>query len=88
MLKVWSKIIKNGKLLKDTTVEIDNDDTRTHKIFDALEKSCEELDLSNPIWLESNIAEFKQMDKTRFTSDSFVEMIDFDYLEFAIIEEN
>ena len=28
-----------------------------------------------------------EFDKTRFTKDSFIESIDFDYLEFQVIEE-
>ena len=37
--------------------------------------------------LDSNIAEFKRLDKTRFTRDNFIEDIDFDYLEIHVIEE-
>ena len=46
-------------MLQSTTIELDIDDTRTHKIFKALEMICDEFDLSNPIWLESNIKELK-----------------------------
>ena len=49
---------------------------------------CEEFDLSNPIWLDSNINEFKRIARTRFYADSFVESIDFDYLDFYVIEED
>ena len=45
-------------------------------------------DLGTPIWLDMNIADFKRHNKTRFTQDSFVESIDFDYLEIQIIEED
>ena len=54
----------------------------------ALEQICEEFDLSNPIWLDSNINEFKCIARTRFYADSFVESIDFDYLDFYVIEED
>ena len=64
------------------------DETRTHKVFMALEQICEEFDLSNPIWLDSNINEFKRIARTRFYADSFVESIDFDYLDFYVIEED
>ena len=46
-----------------------------------------EVDLSNPIWLDSNIDEFKRHAKTRFHQDNFVDSIEFDYLEIHIIEE-
>ena len=74
-------------MFRDTVVCDDNDDTRTHKIFRALDAICYEFDLSKPIWLDANIEEFRRHDKTRFTQDNFVDSIDFDYLEIHIIEE-
>ncbi len=44
-------------------------------------------DLENPIWLESNINEFKRRSGTRFYSDSFIEETDFDFMEISIVEE-
>lgn len=87
MFRIWGKIWKSNKMLRDTVIAIDNDDTRTHKIFHALDEICYEFDLGKPIWLDSNIEEFKRHDKTRFTQDCFIEQIDFDFLEFQIIEE-
>lgn len=87
MFRLWGKIWKNNKMQKDTVICIDNDDTRTHKIFHSLDEICYEFDLGKPIWLDSNIEEFKRHDKTRFTQDSFIEQVDFDYLEIQIIEE-
>ena len=74
-------------MLCDTTVCDDSDDTRTHKVFRALEQACYEFDLGKPIWLDSNIDEFKRHAKTRFHQDNFVDSIEFDYLEIHIIEE-
>ncbi len=65
----------------------DSDETRTHKIFNALEEICYEFDLSKPIWLDVTIAEFKKHAKARFYQDNFVDSIDFDYLEIQVIEE-
>lgn len=88
MFRVWGRTFKNNKMLKSTTIEIDNDDTRTHKVFKALEDICDEFDIGNPIWLETNINEFKKIARTRFYSDSFIEGIEFDYLDFYVIEED
>ncbi len=87
MFRLWGKKFKNNKMLRDTVVEDDSDDTRTHKIFNALDQICYDFDLSKPIWLDVNIDEFKRLAKTRFTSDNFVDSIDFDYLEIHVIEE-
>ena len=88
MFRIWAKEWKNTHLIKD--VVICNDDhtmSRTQKVFDAVDKICIEFDLSKPIWLESNIDEFKRLDKTRFTRDNFIDSIEFDYLEIHVIEE-
>ena len=87
MFRLWGKEFKDNHMIKDTTICDDSDDTRTHKIFNALDEICYEFDLEKPIWLDSNIKDFKLHDKTRFTRDSFIEEIDFDYLEIHVIEE-
>lgn len=87
MFRLWGKIIKDNHLIKDMTVSNDTEDTRTHKIFQALEAICYAWDLSRPIWLDSTIAEFKRHSKARFYQDNFIETIDFDYLEIQILEE-
>lgn len=86
-MRIWFKIFKDNRLLKDTVITDDSDDTRTHKIFHALDQACYEFDLSKPIWLDSTVAEFKRHDKARFYQDNFVEEIEFDFLEIHVIEE-
>lgn len=88
MFRVWAKEFNDNHLLRDITICNDKDDTRTHKVFDALEEVCYAFDLGKPIWLDNNVREFKSHGKTRFHQDSFVESIEFDYLEFHVIEED
>ena len=88
MFRLWGKIWKDNHLLKDTVICDDSEDTRTHKIFRGLESICYEMDLGNPIWLESTIRHFKKLGKARFYQDNFIEQIDFDYLEIQVIEED
>ena len=87
-MRIWFKIFKDNRLERDLVIENNTADTRTHKIMNALDKCCYELDLSKPIWLDSTVKEFQQLAKARFGSDSFVEEIDFDYLEIHVIEED
>ncbi len=86
-MKLWGKLWKDNHMLRDAVAEDHSDDTRTHKIFHTLEELCLEFDLGKPIWLDSNIRDFKRHSRTRFTQDSFIESIDFDYLEIMILEE-
>ena len=87
-MRIWFKMMKNNHLLRDTTVTDDTADTRTHKIFRAIDEVCYEFDLGKPIWLDANIEEFKRHAKTRFMQDSFIEAGEFDYLEMHVIEED
>lgn len=86
-MRIWGKIWHDNHLLRDTVIEDQSDDTRTHKVFRALESICLEFDLGQPIWLDANINEFKRSARTRFRQDSFIEEIEFDYLEIQVIEE-
>lgn len=87
MFRLWAKVMKDNHLLRDTVVEDGTDDTRTHKIFRALDEICREFDLGKPIWLDATVKEFKRRSRTRFTQDNFIEGIDFDYLEIQVLEE-
>lgn len=89
MFRMWAKIFKDNHMLRDMTVSNNSVDlTRTQKILQGLEEVCVEFDLGRPIWLESNKAEFKRYDKVRFRQESFIEQIEFDYLELHVIEED
>lgn len=89
MFRIWAKIWKENRLIKDIVVlDVAKEKNRTKKVFDSLDEICYSFDLSKPIWLDYNIEEFKRIDKTRFSSDNFIDSIDFDYLEIQVIEED
>lgn len=88
MFRLWAKIFRDNHLIKDTVICNDKTDTRTHKVFQAIDDVCYEFDLGKPIWLDATVAEFKHHDKARFYQDNFIETIDFDYLEIHVIEED
>lgn len=88
MFRMWAKIFRNNRMIKDTVIS--NSDyslSRTSMVFQAIDELCYEFDLGKPIWLDSNVADFKRHDKTRFNKDNFIESIDFDFLEIQVIEE-
>lgn len=88
MFRMWAKLFKDNRMLRDTVISNPTDDSRTHKVFAAIDAVCYEFDLGKPLWLDSNISDFKRHDKTRFYQDNFIESIDFDYLEIHVIEED
>lgn len=88
MFRMWGKLWKDNHLLKDYVAEnSDYSMSRTAMVFQAVEEICQEFDLSQPIWLDSNIKEFQRHARTRFRKDSFIEAIEFNYLEIHVIEE-
>lgn len=88
MFRLWAKELKDNRMIKDTVIEDARPETRTHKVFDALEEVCLQFDLGKPIWLEATVSDFKRHSKARFSQDNFIEEIDFDYLEIHVIEED
>lgn len=88
MFRLWGKVWKENRLVRDITITVENEElNRTRKIFQALDEICYTFDLSKPLWLDQNIDEFKRHDKTRFSQDCFIDSIDFDYLEIQVLEE-
>lgn len=88
MFRLWAKVFKDNRMMKDTCITDSSQETRTHKVFNALEEVCYRFDLGKPIWLDKTVKEFKRHSKARFFQDNFIEPIEFDFLEIQIIEED
>jgi hypothetical protein len=88
MFRLWVRLVEDNHLIKDMVVCDDSAESRTHKVMNAIEKACYELDLSKPIWLGSTVKDFQLHNKCRFTKDAFIEDISFDYMEIQVIEED
>lgn len=87
-MRIWARTFLDNRTTNEIVITNNEDDTRTHKIFNALDKISYEFDIPRPIWLEANISEFKRHAKVRFRKDSFIEDIPFDYLEMSVLDED
>ena len=67
MFRLWAKEFKDNRMLRDTTICDDSDETRTHKVFHALEEVCYVFDLGKPIWLNTILMSLNVMQKLVFT---------------------
>ncbi len=86
-MRIWGKLIKDNRLIKDYVAEnYDTSLNRTRKVYACLDEMCYEFDLPKPIWLESNKKDFILHDRTRFRQESFIEGVNFDYMDFQVIE--
>jgi len=88
MFRMWGKIWKDNHLLMDYVVCDSSDNSRTQKVFHAIDELIVQFDLGKPIWLDKTIREFQTHSRARFYQDNFVEEIDFDYMEIHMIEED
>ena len=87
-MRIWAKEWQNSHLLRDLTIEDTSDETRTHKVFHAIDEICEKFDLQHPIWLDSTIRDFQRHARCRFGKDAFTEEVPFAYLEIQVLEED
>ena len=62
-MRIWFKIFKDTHLLKEETIEDESTDTRTHKVFNALEEACLRFDLAKPIWSPKILRNLKKVEK-------------------------
>jgi hypothetical protein len=79
MFRIWAKVIKEGKIVKQTTYE------RTEKFaygefFNYLADICEELDIATPVLLKTHIFNYAKFNTVRFIPRDFAENVEFDKL--------
>ncbi len=84
MLRIWGRLIKDGKTLKDDVVTADIDGSYQDNLKFCITELCNKFDISKPYWLPSNLDEYNRRSKTSFNHHNFVEELDFDKL---VIEE-
>lgn len=89
MFRLWGKIYKNNKIVNDTVIRIDSKkDSTEAKVSSAVNEMCVIFDLQQPLWFNVNYKDIEQFGLTTFSSDHFIESIDFDYFEVEIIEDD
>lgn len=89
MYRLWGKIIKDTRFVKDHVFELDNRQLdRKEKLNEGLDFLSLHFDIQKPMWFPDNEKDFNQFAKTRFHKDHFIETIDFDYFEVEVIEDD
>ena len=83
MVRIWAKICKGEKILKDTIYEEFNS-FDLEKFFDYIASICSSLDIGTPVILSKHIFHYLNFNNASFTKADFTEEIDFDKL---VIEE-
>ncbi len=77
MGRYWGKIVKNHKIVKDTTADGYTTDTQ-EEFEQMIQALCEPLDLPRPVILSKHLRDMSEFRHTRFRADDFMEEVAFD----------
>lgn len=82
MFRLWGKVIKENNIAQNYVFEMDEEGLSLEDLLSrGIEDLCNRFDIGNPMWMQDNTLEMKQVNKTKFKSQHFIEEIDFDYFE-------
>lgn len=79
MVRIWAKVMKKDKILKQFVFERDESIDYSH-FFDYLSESCFNLDIATPVLIKTHLFDFAKYNVVKFTKSDFVEPISFDKL--------
>lgn len=87
MVRIWGKLIKDEKILKDYLLEKDEKFSIV-SFLDYVEDMCYNLDIPQPVVLKYHIKNYFTFNNAKFKAGDFVEHINFDefVLENAVID--
>ena len=78
--RLWGRIVRHQKIVKNETVAIENDD-----IEEAFLELCRRFDVQRPLQLPKHNREFEQFGRTFYAKEHFTESISFDRLEIELL---
>lgn len=78
--RLWGRIIKNHRIAKSETVEIEDGN-----IEEAFLEICRRFDVQRPIQLPKHNREFEKFGRTFYSKEHFTESVDFQKLEIELI---
>lgn len=79
MIKIWAKVMKKGKIVKQCVFERDTNIDYS-EFFDYLREICETLDVATPVLIKQHLFSFAKYNNVKFLADDFMEPIPFDRL--------
>lgn len=79
MVKIWAKVLSKGKIIKQYTL-VKEENMDYSMFFDYLREICENLDVPTPVLIKTHLFNYAKYNVLRFSSDDFLEQINFDRL--------
>ena len=74
MVKIWGKVYKNEKIIKHSTIEVNESECTC---FDMLRQLSEKLDIPTPVLLEKHVVDFNMFNFSIFKPDDFIQPVNF-----------
>ena len=78
-MKIWAKLLVDGKIKKQMVYEKDEKLTYSH-FFDYLTEICQALDVPTPVLMKTHIFNYAKFNHVKFTAKDFVEYFGYDQL--------
>ncbi len=79
MFRIWAKVMKNDKIVKQCVLEkLGSLDYSL--FFDYVREICETLEIPTPMIIKTHLFNYAKYNNVRFSSNDFVEPIEFDKL--------
>ena len=79
MVRIWAKVIKDNKLVKDMIWE-SIDTYRPSDLYLYMQEICHTLDIGSPVVLKTHEQNFENFNICTFLPSDFVEIVNFDKL--------
>ena len=85
MAKLWGRLIKNHKIMRDFVLpyDLNYDDPDSEWLYAVIKG----LGIPRPMVLSAHAADWAQFRQMRFLPDDFVEEVDFDRFEVEVMRE-
>ena len=85
MVKLWIKVYKHDKIIKQTVVEKD-EKFYYSKFPEYLSEGCYALDEATPVVLKNHIMNFAKYHMTVFKPSDFIESFNYDRMTVEILD--
>ena len=79
MIKIWAKVLKNGKIIKQCVYE-KAEEMDYSLFFEHVRNICETLDIPTPVIVKPHLFNYAKYRCLKFKADDFMESISFDRL--------
>ena len=87
MIRIWGKLYKDHKIIKDVTLNTREKEMDYSLFYDYISEISHALDVPTPVIIKTHIFNFAKFNFVKFVKSDYVEHIDFDYMIAELIKD-